>query len=318
MSWDLAAPPVPGDVQGALKELGIDVLRVEHGEIWARCPAHRMRTGKDDRHPSFSVNEERGIFLCFSCGYQGAFPVLVADAFGMEPAAAEAWVRRYGGLERAKRTLARLGAPAAFELAPAEPSLAAFTQPPPDALAQRRLDPDAAARFGVLWDPKSGGWVLPIRDRRGVLLGYQFKRGAYVRNRPRGVPKSRTLFGLHAFEGDTAVLVESPLDCARLWAAGVPGALASYGAVVSDEQIDLLVHAADRVVIALDNPATDEAGALGGPLVEARLRGRVKTVLYLAYPDRPKVKDPGDMTDLEIGDGVDGAYSSLKRRLAAL
>jgi hypothetical protein len=24
------------------------------------------------------------------------------------------------------------------------------------------------------------------------------------------------------------------------------------------------------------------------------------------------------MTDLEIGDGVDGAYSSLKRRLAAL
>lgn len=300
--------PVPGDVLGAMHELGIEVERIEGGEIWARCPMHVARLGKADRHASFSVSEERGVFLCFSCGYKGSFATLVADLLGLEPVAAAVWTASYGALTRAQRLLhQRNTAPAP---AAAEPSLGRFRFPPLAALEARGIDADAAARFGILWDEGSGGFVLPIREARGRLLGYQYKSGHYVRNRPRGVAKSCVLFGLHAFTGHTAVLVESPLDCARLWSAGIPGAVAAYGAAVSDAQIELLVRAADTVIIALDN---DETGRLASDQVAARLRGRVRA-LYFHYPRRA-AKDPGELTDAEIGRGIDQASSKLKRAL---
>lgn len=300
---------MPGDVLGAVRELGIEIDRVEGGEIWARCPMHAARTGKSDRHPSFSVNEDSGLFCCLSCGYRGAFTTLAADLLRLEPVAAQAWVAGYGTLARAARLLRPTAtAPA---LTPVEPSLAEFCFPPAEALAQRGIDEDGAARYGLLWDAESGGFVLPIRDARGNLLGYQYKRGRFVRNRPRGIAKASTLFGAAVFEGGTAILVESPLDCARIWAAGYPGALASFGALVSDAQIDLLVALADRVVIALDD---DEAGRLAAESVHARLRGRVE-VRFFRYPPR-EAKDPGDLDDFEIGFGISGAYSDLRRRLA--
>lgn len=305
--WDLAAPPVPGDVPGALRELGVQIVRVQDGEIWARCPAHLRRTGKEDRNPSFSVNEELGVYFCFSCGYQGSFPNLVMDILGLEPVAAQAWITGRGSLGRLERILRGPMPPPA---PPPEPSLADYVFPPAKDLSERGIDDDGAARYGLLWDQESGGFILPIREAGGALLGYQYKRGHFVRNRPRGIAKSSTLFGAHCFDGDTAVLVESPLDCARLWSAGIPGAVASFGAAVSDAQLGLLVRLAERVVIALDS---DEAGLLAADQVEAKLRRRVPTTFW-RYPRRT-VKDPGEMTDKEIVDAYDGSYSRLERKL---
>lgn len=303
--------PVPADVPGAVARLGIKVERAVDGELWARCPRHLARTGRPDRHPSFSVNEDKGVFKCFSCGYQGSFTTLVADLLGLEPVAAGAWVASLGSLERTARLLRERTAPAA--LPPPEPTLAGYVPPPPDALAARRIDGDGAARYGLLWDGESGGFILPIRRLDGHLLGYQYKRGKFVRNRPRGLAKGQTLFGAHCFTGPVAVLVESPLDCARLWSAGIAGAVASFGADVTDRQIELLVRLADIVILALDD---DEAGWLSAPTVAARLRGRVP-VKYLRYPGR-KVKDVGEMSDAEIGAGIDGAYSELGQRIRRL
>lgn len=300
-------------MEDTLARLGLEVTAVTENEVWARCPAHLARAGKEDRHPSFSVNADTGLFSCFSCGYRGTLTTLAADVLALQPAQASAWVAQGVSLGRVAERLRATGRvrPPAVSC---EPDLAGFVLPPVAALAARGLDDDAAARFGVLWDARENAFILPIRAPGGALLGYQYKRGRYVRNRPRGVAKSRTLFGLHALDGDTAVLVESPLDAARLWAAGVPGAVASFGAAVSDTQIELLVAAADTVIIALDNPGCDEAGAVNTPLVEARLAGRVRT-LFFRYPDN-QVKDPGDMTDKQIGDGIDRAFSALRQRIS--
>ena len=310
------AAPVPGDVQGAMEALGIEIDRAEGGEIWARCPRHALRTGKADRHPSFSVNEDSGLFCCLSCGYSGAFPQLACDLLGLDPHQADVWVREQGSLAYAVRTLDRRARSAGPPPWAAEPDLAGYVEPPPAALRERGIYPEDAARYGILWDAEAEGWILPIRDPYGVLMGYQFKKGHFVRNRPRGVPKATTLFGAHLMDGGAAILVESPLDCARIFSAGFAGAVASFGAVVSDAQIDLLVSRADEVVIALDNPACDEAGALNAPLVEARLRGRVRPIRYFRYPDR-KTKDPGDMSYEDIRRGYLEARSSLALRLAA-
>jgi hypothetical protein len=310
----VARNPVPGDVEGALRELGIEVDRVEGAEIWARCPQHQARTGKIDRHPSFSVNAERGMFCCLSCGYQGSFTQLVRDALAVSGAEAEAWVSQHGTLAYAARVLHRRAGTAPATAAPAwagEPELAGFTIPPAWALAERDLTADAVARYGIVWDAVGDGWVLPIREHTGTLLGYQAKYGHLVRNRPRGVRKGLTLFGGHLLRGGTAVLVESPLDCARLWTAGVDGAVASFGATVSDQQIDLLVRLADQVLLALDN---DSAGRQGAASVEKRLRGRMPPVKFFAY--HGTAKDPGEMSESAIHRGLAGAATLLTHLLA--
>ena len=75
-------------------------------------------------------------------------------------------------------------------------------------------------------------------------------------NYPKAVTKSKTLFGVNELIGDQVVLVESPLDVVRLASVGIYAA-ASYGAMVSKAQIQVLIDVADRIVLALDN---DEEG----------------------------------------------------------
>lgn len=307
----LNSPTIPDNVEGVLEELELDIERVVDGEVWARCPQHAARTGKIDRHASFSVNVEKGIFHCFSCGYSGALVDLVADVLRIDHSLATTWLNGHGGLAAAVRRLQHEQPPAPLSTPHTglEAEYVTYAYPPDHALDARGISLDAAVRFGIRWH--EDGWVLPVRDpHTHRLSGWQTKHGRIVRNRPPGIKKSATLFGLSAFEGDWVYLVESPLDCARLWTAGFPGAVASFGASVSKLQTDLLIRTADTVVIALDN---DEAGHIGAAEVERRLRGRAQ-VLRFPYPEG--AKDPGDMSDRQIIASALGMHSPLWYRFA--
>lgn len=150
--------PVPGDVRGALAELGITVIRETGDELVAHCPQHEQRTGKADRHPSWSaLADDRvkddgsvvpaGTFGCFACGYRGSFVRLVTDVLDLDVDDARAWVRARGGIERARRVLERASnpAPTIGRLPVTEASLALFTDPPAAALRGRRLTAEAAS-----------------------------------------------------------------------------------------------------------------------------------------------------------------------------
>jgi hypothetical protein len=50
--------PIPGNVEKALIELGIEIMDAKDDEIIGRCPAHFDRLGKNDSHPSWSVVRE--------------------------------------------------------------------------------------------------------------------------------------------------------------------------------------------------------------------------------------------------------------------
>lgn len=308
---DFLAPPVPDNVLEVLEELNLDIVRVDDAEVWARCPQHAARTGKADRRASFSVHQEKGVFNCFSCGYKGSLVDLVADTLRVEYGQATTWLNGKSGLAAAARRLEarHIDVPTRRPASGLEADYVTFAYPPDAELDHRKISLDAAVRFGIRWN--EDGWVLPIRDPLTYqLLGWQTKHGSKVRNNPPGVKKSETLFGLSAFEGDWVYLVESPLDCARLWTAGFPGAVASFGAIVSNAQIDLLVRTANTVVIALDN---DAAGWASAPEVERRLAGRVQ-ILRFTYPEG--AKDPGDMSDQQILTSAIGVHSPLWFRFA--
>lgn len=316
--WDLLdgfSNPVPADVTAAMSALGITPIRVvQHNdkeEVLARCPAHKANTGKEDRHPSFWVNCDTGAFICFSCLYSGPFVQLVVDALSTDRAAAVRWIASRGiyRLRGDDDTTTEKSGPSDV-ICITEASLALYVDPPTSALDKRGLTLGACREYGVLWNAQDKRWILPIRDpATSALIGWQEKGKRFFRNHPEGVQKSRTLFGLDAFDGGTAILVESPLDCVRLSSVGIPGGLAAYGAYVSDAQMRLLRRHAADVVMALDN---DTAGTAAAEKLYHRWRPRGIPMRFLDYTGTG-AKDPGEMTPEEVHTAVANARLAVHR-----
>jgi DNA primase len=257
----------------------------KNGEnIAAHCPFH------SDRHPSFSVHAQLGIWFCWSCTRSGTLRDLLEAVGGFEGSAAEILreVRHRAVQQRteASRVEEDRRSPQPMYLLALYES---FTVPPAWALHERRLTAECCERFGIRWDK---GWVIPVRDpETNSLWGWQFKRADLVRNYPRGIAKSKALFGWELIEPEmTVVLVESPLDAVRLAVVDVP-AVASFGAYVSNMQIGLLIEKANRIVLALDN---DREGKIQNERLYPRLARLMPTVIA-QYP--PTRKDPGNMSD---------------------
>lgn len=298
--------PVPADVVGTLAELGVNVVREcekESGaEVLAHCPMHQARTGKEDRHPSFWVNATTGCFICFSCQYQGAFSQLVCDALDLTHAEAGRWIvtRRRGQGRKRREIVHRVE-----KYVVSEPEYARLPEPPLDELKARGLTRIAAQAYGVRW--RDGAWILPIRNQWGDLMGWQEKRGHTFFNRPDEVKKSMSLFGWSRFTpGSVAILVESPLDAVRIGSIGIHGALASFGASVSDVQMRLIKQRASSLILALDNPFVDRAGREAADQLYRRWTAFGMPIKIFNYRDM-KGKDPGELTRQEIERGIETA-----------
>ena len=182
-------------------------------------------------------------------------------------------------------------------------------------MAARGFGQAAAQAYGVLWDTKRDMWIIPVRDPyTSRLRGWQEKDKHYFKNVPYGLEKADCLFGLEKVrKGRRVILVESPLDCLRMWHAGITSVVSSYGAEVSEQQLDVLGEHCDELVCALDD---DNAGWKRAAWIKENWRKRLKYFDYEAAWSGRKGdrKDPGEMADEEIKRGIDNAYSSLVAR----
>lgn len=312
------ATPIPGNVFACMEELGVEDMRQVEDEVSGKCPMHMARIGKPDNHSSWSVHAEDGYFNCFSCGYKGPFVLLVKDMLGVTSAEAVGWIRARGTIERVKR---RLGYDFVEDITRGpldtsqqynEASLALFTDPPEWAREKRSLSLEACQYYGVLWDPKNDAWITPIRDAEGKMRGWQEKNERYFRNKPRDVKKSETLFGLSEFDGGIARVVESPLDVARIYTAGLLGGLSTWGSAVSQHQIDLIIENADAVIFALD---ADSSGDKQSEYLRMYFNRRGFPCKFMNYTYvTESVTDPGEMTDEEILISFENAYSGVVAR----
>lgn len=283
--------PHPGNIASALDELKIPYT-VRDDEIITLCPYH-----DDHRAGSFSIRVSDGENYCFSCGTGGPFMRLVQKVMKTDPFTAGRWCR-----DRAYDTdiafeheeLDYVSGKIDTSEQVNEASLALCTAPPQDALDSRQINAETAAAFGLLWD--KGKWVIPVRDPlSGTLWGWQEKQGRFFHNYPDGLAKSEALFGYNLLEeGGTAVLVESPIDCVRLAAAGWRGAVSGYGVGVSREQLDLILNRAGHLVLALDN---DMAGM--AKTVDICRNFKRMPITVFNYGETT-AKDPGEMDDTEI------------------
>lgn len=281
------------DIADVLTRLGVKVKRVGEKEISACCPVHEKHTGKADNSPSWSMNARSGLWICYSCGAKGTLSTLVSELTG-EPdsiIAVHTFLIETG--------LERLTSEPVEEVKPEVDwkVFSAFSAPSDSWLFTRGIDRASARKYGIRFDEKKQAWILPIVSPLGELLGWQEKEPSKVRNYPIGVKKSETLFGIDKLDNKVAVLVESPLDVARLdtVANGISG-LATFGAAVSRTQMRILAEHADSLIIAMDN---DVAGIESAKRLSERLPSFRYGVKYMHYA-HTNAKDIGDMTQDEI------------------
>jgi hypothetical protein len=190
-----------------------------------------------------------------------------------------------------------------------EARLAVFTTPPQEQLDKRMITAESASAYGVVWDSKKKSWILPLRDSySGKLMGWQ-EKGTEARtffNRPTGLQKSKTLFGLQNLTEEYVIVVESPLDCLRFYSEGYTSVVAICGSSLSEEQVKLL-RAADKIIAAFDS---DAAGNKASKEMLAWGRKYGLNLFFFNYGDSGK-KDPGDMTADELAWGIQNAKTSL-------
>jgi Toprim-like/CHC2 zinc finger len=309
-----------GSVEGVLLNLGIETNQ-RGDELLGLCPMHLERTGREDNNPSWSINAETGLHHCFSCGYKGSLITLVAELkefttqWGrVDLDAAKDWLRNNievnfeflaKQLEEARNSYIPIPVPVGMS----EARLALFKKAPEWALEARGLTEDACIKYGVLWNPNKNSWITPIRSAdSNKLLGWQEKSQTerFFRNRPTGVPKSKTLFGLDTFDGGTMIVVESPLDSVKLASLGIFGGVSTFGASVSDDQINLMKRA-DKLIIAMDN---DAAGKKASSDIFARIRKEGMECWFLNYQDS-EYKDIGDMPEQLVHYCIEGSKHSV-------
>jgi hypothetical protein len=315
------------DIESVLGELGISYETRGH-EASSLCPMHKKRTGKDDNSPSWWINLDTGMHTCFSCHYKGNVVQLVCDVkefyikswgdlVDYDYQAANGWLASVSSVSPEKMYERLKSMPSRIEryekpVEMSEARLAIFVDPPEDQLASRNITLESAKAYEIMWDAKTCTWIFPFRDPETKrLMGWQ-EKGTLNRtfmNRPPGLPRSKTLFGLPQLREDVVYLVESPLDCARLYSAGFPGAVAVCGSTMKEEQIKL-IRTAGRVVAAFDNPKLDEAGKKVSEDVRKLALKYSLNLSYFNYGESG-CKDPGDMANDEIQWGIEHAQSFL-------
>lgn len=279
---------MPLDIETILSQIGVTVTRQDGEEYWALCPLHLQRTGKEDAHPSWSMNADTFAHHCFSCGYSGNLASLYRDLMGDVPDDLE-WEVAKASFQS---TLQRVEAEEPTE-GPniSEWALRQYTDLSDRLLTLRRLKRESVDFFGIRWNKDDRCWVIPIRTPDGTLLGFQFRQKGLVLNHPAGMEKAKTLFGIHLYLHEPRItVVESPLDAVRFQGVGV-AAVSTFGASVSDEQVELLSRNYRYITVAMDN---DSPGIRSSFYLRRALQRRGCAVTDFSY-DGLAVKDPGDV-----------------------
>lgn len=328
-----------GQVLKVLRRLQITIANENGDEILALCPGHELRTGKQDNSPSWSINTSSGLHNCFSCGYKGNLLTLIAEQKDLysesnmlDIKSAASWVKNNSSLDL-NMIQNLLSVSQEIATAPIrfvdESELSVYEFPPEWALERRGLNTDKAWKVlldnNVLWDTETSSWILPIYyrdDESSNLIGWQEKGELtrHFRNRPVGVPKGKSLFGIADHKSfvefnkynpskSAVVIVESPLDAVRGQAAlrGTTShmVMATYGATITDEQYKFIISNFEDVVFAMDNPKIDAAGKVSITKAYEKFRKFGLECSFFNYKRvNPEAKDFGDMTDDEIRIGV--------------
>jgi DNA primase len=219
------------------------------GNEWAcLCPFH------EEKGPSFSINIEKGLFICYACNERGNFAKLAAR-FGVgydgsgpgldDPGLAAATARkRIVGIEDSFE----VPATSDQKLFPID-WLEWWQQDAEGYWAERGItDPKVLADFQLGYATEDDALIIPLHDHHGRPIGAvrRFRTpppDVAKYKYPKGVKISHVLYGFAQAASveqlDQLVVVEGSIDALKAWSFGVP-AVAILGARASQRQVELI------------------------------------------------------------------------------
>lgn len=280
------------DIREVLDALGISVEREGVSDFYARCPFH------EDKDPSFAVQRETGMWICYAgCG-GGSLIALVSQVLNVDRKDAVGWLRAcYNPQVTGETVLDKLDGQQV-----SKPSVAA-----------ENLIYDASGTYGYMLN--RGFTVETLKawkigrdlDREAVVIPVYFQeslQGLIYRNLLPGtrkyentehLPKDSLLFGwdMANLSQRHVIVVEGPLDAMWLWQHKY-SAVATLGGPLSNNQASLLLQKFTKVVCAFDN---DDAGVRATKKTIKLLAGRA-TVEVAVLPS--SVKDVQECNALTL------------------
>ena len=267
---------------------GLRNATVSRDEILCSCPYPYHANG--DRHPSFRLNSEKGVYICFSCGSKGNLVQLAQDILGMDRLEALRTFESELTPERIDE-MVRDGYEPPKPKTPLQMDISRWRESKSEYWHIRGFSDATIGKWQLGYDEQANRVVVPIYEG-GVLMGWS-KRAVDDVTQPKwshlpGMEKSRMLFGVDNFAGDSAIVVEAPLSVIMLDQYDVSNAVATFGCKMSDEQARMIRSRYNSVLIWYD---PDEPGQEGMRSAVDKLEDFVD--VYVVPPTRD---DPAGMT----------------------
>lgn len=304
-----------------MNSLGVSVTKRLYNDskgtnLLACCPFH------GEKHPSFAVNVEKGVYNCFACGASGPIVKMISELKGISLGDAYDILEEFDNVDR-KRTsvkdIRRYGesddgweksGKADIPVLPMS-KIAPFKSGKciHEYLCKRGFSEHTVKTFKIGWNRLTNRITIPLFSRKGELWGWS-ERTVFDKADPEyyplygesdkymihEFPKSKVIFPLNLYEGnDTAILVEGILDAVWMHQLGYKNCLSIITANINSAQIIHLRSLGIRkLILFLD---FDKYGTVGKEKIHKLMKHEF--ILYDVDNVVGK-KDPQEMSKEEI------------------
>ena len=294
-------------LRSILHALNVEIVSDTSTDFLCLCPFHNNRST-----PSFAISHNKGLYVCYnpSCNAAGTILDLVKSLSQRNDFEA---LRFIGTMKKESEV--------GFDdelanLLEEKPDFVEFSKDTLDKLSEDRLNNVEACNyflsrginhesmdyFDLGYSEKQRMVTVPVHSPDGIPVGIVGRsiEGKSFKNSS-NLPRNKTMFNLHRAKraGGTIIVTESSFDAIRVHQAGFPGAVATLGGSLSEDNLENLNKYSSKIIIMTDS---DEAGRKLGKLIANKLK--MKDILWasyqygMIYPHN--AKDVGDLTDEEI------------------
>lgn len=326
-------------VASVVEQCGIHIVDDTDTHFRVLCPFH----GNTDT-PAMVVDKESGLYNCFtpSCALAGTLVDLVKRS---RPELNEFQVRRLiiksKGEEKPFSERFNKVVNDKFKFPDVSRDILKRMydnfweyKEPQDYMFGRNFTEKTLRNFGIGYSLKKNVICVPMHDVNGNPVGFVGRSPSdtdKVFKNSVNLPKARTAFNIHRAKrtGSTVIIVEASFDVMRLHQAGFPNAIALLGGSLTEFHVEQINRYFDTIIIMTDvdarkrrdncrkckgdckghSPGRD----LGRQVVAAFKNKRVLWACYSREEITPGwVKDPGDMTDIQISQCISGSISNYQ------
>jgi len=254
-------------------KLNLKRVKIRGYELMASCPFTERHLKGTDKTPSFSINIDKGVFNCFSCGSRGTIEELLAYTNRISMSAACELLTEIG-FDRLSVELHKKEIEEAPEVIP-EGILFYFDKVENEfvELYSGEVDGKECLLYPVRRvDGKLVGALARSKEDKWHKVLWNMKKKNYLYGEDRIIPE------------ELIVIVEGPGDVLAIKQSGINNVVALMGIIISDEQVRKLLLLSSSFVVWLDK---DLSGAKGMNSLMKKMEKRA----LMRYVDPWKIEE---------------------------